>query len=218
MSLGEASHLLGVSPGTVRRWSDAGRLQVFTTPGGHRRFHRPTLESLLPSARATRSSLLRSGMTPARLARAYRHKLPAASRQLAWIGTLTDEQRDWFRVHGRRMAALLLAHLDAPDATSAADSLREVAAEAAAYGRIAAELGLSPGHSVEGILEFRRPFLHELGLVARRRGFDATETTEIVEKAERAMDHLLVAAITAQSAARVGAGPRHPRLSSGGDA
>jgi excisionase family DNA binding protein len=204
VSLGEASHLLGVSPGTVRRWSDAGRLQVFTTPGGHRRFHRPTLERLLPSGHAPRSSLLRSGMTPARLARAYRHELGAASRQLSWIGTLTEEQRDWFRVHGRRMAELLLSHLDAPDEIAASHSLREVTAEAAAYGRIAAELGLSLGHAVEGILEFRRPFLHELGLVARRRGFDATETTELMEKAERAMDRVLVAAITAQSVARVG--------------
>jgi excisionase family DNA binding protein len=215
VSLGEASHLLGVSPGTVRRWSDAGRLQVFTTPGGHRRFHRPTLERLLPAGRAPRSSLVRSGMTPARLARAYRHELGAASRHLAWIGTLTDEQRDWFRVHGRRMAELLLAHLDAPHEAAAGDSLQEVTAEAAAYGRVAAELGLSLGHAVEGILEFRRPFLHELGLVARRRGFDATETTELIEKAERAMDHLLVAAITAQSAARAEAGPRTATLGGG---
>jgi hypothetical protein len=115
------------------------------------------------------------------------------------------------------MAELLLVHLDAPDAVAVDDSLREVTAEAAAYGRVAAELGLSLGQAVEGILEFRRPFLHELGLVARRRGFDATETTELIEKAERAMDHLLVAAITAQSAARAGAGARDATLG-GGDA
>lgn len=187
------------------------------TPGGHRRFHRPTLERLLPAGRAPRSSLARSGMTPARVARAYRHELGAASRQLAWIGTLTDEQRDWFRVHGRRMAELLLAHLDAPDVSTAGHSLEEVTAEAAAYGRMSADLGISLGHAVEGILEFRRPFLHELGLVARRRGFDATETTEIIEKAERAMDRLLVAAITAQSAARTANGPRNATRS-GGDA
>jgi excisionase family DNA binding protein len=212
VSLGVASHLLGVSPGTVRRWSDAGRIQVFTTPGGHRRFHRPTLERLLPAGRAPRSSV-RSGMTPARLARAYRHELGAASRQLAWIGTLNAEQRDWFRVHGRRMAELLLANLDATDEVAAAHSLREVSAEAAAYGRVAADLGLSLGHAVEGILEFRRPFLHELGLVARRRGFDATETTELIEKAERAMDHLLLAAITAQNVARVGTATGAPARS-----
>jgi hypothetical protein len=104
------------------------------------------------------------------------------------------------------MGELLLAHLDASDEIAADDSLRDVTSEAAAYGRIAAELGLSLGHSVEGILEFRRPFLHELGLVARRRGFDATETTDLMERAERAMDSLLLAAITAQSGARVGAG------------
>ena len=30
MGLSEASSLLGVSPATLRRWSDAGRLRVFT--------------------------------------------------------------------------------------------------------------------------------------------------------------------------------------------
>ena len=49
LGLSEASRLLGVSPATLRRWSDAGRLRVFTTPGGHRRFSRATLERLLPA-------------------------------------------------------------------------------------------------------------------------------------------------------------------------
>jgi excisionase family DNA binding protein len=206
--MGEASHLLGVSPGTVRRWSDAGSLAVFTTPGGHRRFHRQTLERLLPARHAARRTLLGSGLTTARVARAYRSELGSTSRRLPWIGGLTDEQRDWFRIHGRRLAALLLAHLDALDEIAAGHSLHEVTAEAAAYGRVAAELGLSLGQAVEGILEFRRPFLHELGLVARRRDFDTADTTEILEKAERAMDSLLVAAITAQSVGRVASAPR----------
>jgi molybdopterin-binding protein len=32
----EAAELLGVSDDTVRRWADAGRLQVVERPGGHR--------------------------------------------------------------------------------------------------------------------------------------------------------------------------------------
>ena len=155
-------------------------------------------------------------MTPARLARAYRHELGAASRQLAWIGSLTDEQRDWFRVHGRRMARSCSSRTSTRRTRSPpTTAFGEVTAEAAAYGRIAAELGLSLGHAVEGILEFRRPFLHELGLVARRRGFDAAETTGAIEKAERAMDSLLVAAITAQSVARVAEASGHATLTAG---
>jgi excisionase family DNA binding protein len=46
--VGEATRLLGVSPATLRRWADAGRLSVFTTPGGHRRFERSAVLALLP--------------------------------------------------------------------------------------------------------------------------------------------------------------------------
>ena len=56
LGLAEASHVLGVSPATVRRWSDAGRLHVFTTPGGHRRYRRGDLEAFLArSGPGTRS-------------------------------------------------------------------------------------------------------------------------------------------------------------------
>ena len=34
--VGEAAQLLGVSPDTVRRWADAGRLSTERTGGGHR--------------------------------------------------------------------------------------------------------------------------------------------------------------------------------------
>ncbi|HEV8654065.1 MAG TPA: helix-turn-helix domain-containing protein, partial [Candidatus Limnocylindria bacterium] len=38
LTLGEASRILGVDPDTLRRWADNGKVEVFTTPGGHRRF------------------------------------------------------------------------------------------------------------------------------------------------------------------------------------
>jgi hypothetical protein len=47
--------------------------------------------------------------------------------------------------------------------------------------------------TVEGFLRFRTPFLHELAAVARRRGFDTDQTTDLLETAERGMDALLLA-------------------------
>ena len=38
LSVHDASAMLGVSPATLRRWSVAGEIEAFTTPGGHRRF------------------------------------------------------------------------------------------------------------------------------------------------------------------------------------
>ena len=209
VGLGEASQLLGVAPGTLRRWSDAGQVPAFTTPGGHRRYRRAALERLLPGQRGQRPSLARSGMTASRLARAYRQEARAAARTMPWIFRLDDEQREWFRHHGRRLAEALLAHLDGSSAEEAAHGLERATGEAAEYGRVTSRLGVSLSQAVEGFLQFRRPFLHQVGLVARRHGFDVSATTEVMESAERAMDRLLVATMAAHSVER--AGRKHDR-------
>lgn len=202
IGLGEASRLLGVAPGTLRRWTDSGRVRAFTTPGGHRRFRRSALERLIPDESADRPSLVRSGVTAARLARAYRAEARVAAQHLPWLVALDDGQRAWFREHGRQLAAMLLGYLDATDEDGAAARLSEATAEAAGYGRMAAGLGVSLSQAVEGFLQFRRPFLHELAVVARRRGFDTESTTDLLETADGAMDRLLVAAMAAHSVDR----------------
>jgi excisionase family DNA binding protein len=199
LALGEASRLLGVAPGTLRRWSDMGQVPAFTTPGGHRRYRRAALEGLLPRQRIARPSLINSGMTASRLARVYRQEARRAARGLPWIVELNDEQRDWFRHHGRRLAEALLGHLDAPHAAGAESLLDDAAVQAAEYGRVTSDLGVSLSQAVEGFLQFRQPFLHQLALVTRRRGLDATATTELMGAAERAMDRLLVAAMAGHS-------------------
>ena len=45
MRLAEAAALLAVSPSTLRRWGDAGKVACRRTPGGQRRFDRAEIES-----------------------------------------------------------------------------------------------------------------------------------------------------------------------------
>jgi hypothetical protein len=169
---------------------------VFTTPGGHRRFSRQTLERLLPADRSQRPSLGSAGLTATRIARTYRRARRDVSIDLPWVLALTEAQRTLFREHGQLLAAHLLQYLDAPGPQAADDHLAEAAANAADYGRVAAAQGLSLSQTVEGFLRFRAPFHHELAIAARRRGFDTPETTDLLEAAERAMDQLLVATMT----------------------
>jgi len=203
LGLFEASRLLGVSPATLRRWSNAGRLRVFTTPGGHRRFSRSALERLLPADRTRRPTIGSAGLTPTQIARTYRRASREAAPELPWVLALTDDQRMLFRERGQLLAAGLLQHLDAPEPESAGRHLKEASANAAEYGRVAAALGLSLSQTVEGFLRFRMPFHQELAAAARRRGFDTAETTGLLEAAERAMDRLLVATMTGHSVAVV---------------
>src|SRR5436309_8202307 len=97
VSLSEASRMLGVSPATMRRWSDAGRVRVFTTPGGHRRFSRDALERLLPADRSRRPSIGAAGLTPSRISRSYRRARREGGPELPWVRALTDEQRGRLR-------------------------------------------------------------------------------------------------------------------------
>src|SRR5213593_1000408 len=93
LTLAEASRVLGVSGATLRRWADDGRIPVFTTPGGHRRFSRRTLQHLLPAARTERPSLARLGASPERMIRAYRPV--GADHPIAppWMERLSDADR-----------------------------------------------------------------------------------------------------------------------------
>src|SRR6185369_13387174 len=199
IGLSEASRVLGVSPATLRRWSDAGRLRVFTTPGGHRRFSRAALQRLLPADRSRRPAIGGGGLTPTRIARSYRRASRVIAPELSWVLALTDSQKTLFRERGQMLAASLLQYLDAAEPETADRHLKAAAGSAAEYGRIAAGLGLSLSQTVEGFLRFRAPFHQELAIAARRRGFDTAESTDLLVTTERAMDQLLVATMTGHS-------------------
>ncbi len=49
LSTSQAAQALGVSLGTIRRWSDMGYLQSYRTPGGQRRFSREQIDRFVGS-------------------------------------------------------------------------------------------------------------------------------------------------------------------------
>ena len=159
---------------------------------------------MLPGDRVSRPPLARSGMSITRLSRAYRHEARSASQRMPWVGALTEQQREWFRTHGRELAELLVKHLDSPTEEAAEESLRRAAESAAGYGRMAADMGVSLSQAVEGFLQFRRPFLHQLALFADGRGLDSGATTELTETADRALDRLLVSTMAGHGVQHVG--------------
>jgi len=190
LGLGEASRLLGITPGTLRRWADHGQVPTFTTPGGHRRFPRSVIEGLVPTSRTRRPPL---GASPDRIAHAYRHARPAAP---PWMAALTEAERTDFRLRGRRLLETLIQHLDATDRAAAELLLEQAAGEAADYGRTAAALGLTLSDTVQGFLRFRTPFVAELAGIARKKGLDTREATALLVDAEAVMDRLLVSVMT----------------------
>jgi hypothetical protein len=149
-------------------------------------------------------------MSVTRLRRAYRQEARSVAQRMPWVGELTERQREWFRMHGRELAELLVIHLDASTDDAASESLRRAAEEAAGYGRMAADMGVSLSQTVEGFLQFRRPFLHQLSMFAEGRGLDAGATTELMEAADRAMDRLLMSTMAGHGVYRAGRRSRPP--------
>ena len=97
-----------------------------------------------------------------------------------------------FRRRGVELVGNLLGYLDAGQGRQAA--LLEVAERhAREYGAETAKAGASLSDTVEGFLQFRRPFVDELALLARHRHLDTREATELLADADTALDRLLVA-------------------------
>ena len=49
LSTSQVARRLGVSVGTVRRWSDDGHLRAYRTPGGQRRFSAEQVDAFVAS-------------------------------------------------------------------------------------------------------------------------------------------------------------------------
>ena len=49
VNVGKAAAYLGVSPASLRQWSDEGLVRVYRTPGGQRRYRLADLEAFIAS-------------------------------------------------------------------------------------------------------------------------------------------------------------------------
>lgn len=215
VTLTEACRLLGVSPSTIRRWGDTGMVRTFVTPGGHRRFSRTGLEALLPDRPKARPSLGEMGETPGRMARAY-GRADVHSTHMPWVDGMDESQRERFRTYGRGIVAALVAALDTDDPRRRQDHLREAEDACTEYGRVAGLEGLASATTADLFLRFRRPFLAELGALARRRELDAAATSALIADANAALDGLLLATLRGWEAAAMGSRRgRRPASSTG---
>ena len=222
LSLGPASQLLGVDPGTLRRWADEGRIAVYTTPGGHRRFDRRAIERLATERRpgmgrrTTRPpsrSLTSMGATPERLQRVYRQSYSAATSAAKASPhgdgprppAVDDVERAAYRQDGRGLVTALVAYLDADPLDGAARSAAEADA-AALVDELARRMAGSRTSLTEAVALFvasRRPFMTELAGLGRRRMLDPVRLGGLYEDASSLLDRLLLRFIaTHQEASR----------------
>jgi excisionase family DNA binding protein len=193
LSLGPASRMLGIDPDTLRRWADEGRVEVYVTPGRHRRFDRRTIERLMANRRAGTRPLASLGAGSDRLTRAYRRSYATdAPAHRVDAGDTAELER--YRRDGRRLVDALVAHLDADPSDDDARSAAEAQATAVVdeLARRLAESGTGLTESVGLFVAARRPFLAELAGLGRRRALDAARLASLYEDASGLLDRLLI--------------------------
>lgn len=193
LSLGPASKVLGVHPDTLRRWADEGRIETFLSLGGHRRFDRRELERVRSSRQPGSVQPLSSlGATTDRLSRAYHRSYVAETDERSARSAVPARDHAAFRTDGRGLVASLVAYLDASDTGDREAAESTAAALTDDLARRLAAGGLSLTESVGLFVAARRPFLSELGAIARRRALDAERISAMFEEASALLDRLLV--------------------------
>ena len=189
LSIREASQLVGVSVATLRRWSDAGNVSAFTTPGGHRRFDRSVLLGLAGTPHMG-AQLDCADAKRTRMLRAYRHELRRTELESEAVRLLPDRARRQLRQLGTRVVTDLLTALESRGAASDRALLR-ARKGTAACALIAAQHRVQLADALGLFIRFRGTFLRQLGFVASSQGRSTLDTAALLVAASDALDNVL---------------------------
>ena len=188
--------MLGVDPDTLRRWADNGKVDVFTTPGGHRRFLKVSIDAMLPHSRpGKRPSLSAIGEPPDRIAAEFRKRVRTELSDQDWRARFDEGSLKWFRERGMRMSDLLIGSLDTARRSGRDQLLAQAEVLGREYGVEAKRAGLSLGEATQAFLFFRARFMAEIAQVARRRALATPQAASLFSEADRALDRVILALI-----------------------
>jgi hypothetical protein len=190
-----------VDPDTLRRWADNGKVDVFTTPGRHRRFLKVSIDAMLPRSRSSkRPSLSAIGEPPDRIATEFRKRVRTELSDQDWRARFDEGSLRWFRERGMRMSDLLIGSLDTPRRAARDRSLAQAEVLGREYGVEAKRAGLSLGEATQAFLFFRARFMAEIAQVARRRALETPQAASLFTDADRALDRVILALVTGHQA------------------
>lgn len=172
LTLHDASKQIGVSPATLRQWANQGKVRVFRTPGGHRRFSQIDMRALTlqqgrPSDPNDLDRLIHSALGRARLEIAS-GRLDRAP----WYRAFDEAAKQRHRELGHRLMTLLIQALrepsDAPDLTRNARHLGKE------YGRTSLRQGTTLTDALQAFMFFRDYIFEDLIELTSRGNSEAT--------------------------------------------
>lgn len=196
LSIEAACRLLGVDQSTLRRWSDAGKIPVFRTPGGHRRYNEDDLRAFQRGESRPRRRMSRRVLTDLSFS-GYASEYMRQARGRRWYGAYTPEQLEELRLLGRRLVDLAVRSI-----SGRADRepiLEEGQAIGRRYGALGAAAGLSAADAVEAFLFFRFPVIQAAARFIEESDVPAKRAVHIFAEITQFMDQVLSATVAAHA-------------------
>ena len=205
LTINAACAYLGVDQSTLRRWSDAGKVPVFRTPGGHRRYAESDLRALVGDGprRQERPRVSRQALTDRSLS-AYEEEYLRAARDRRWFQAYSPATQEEHRRLGRRVVDLAVRYASAGPGTGDRTSLlgegRQIGEH---YGRSGATAGLGVTETVEAFLYFRFPVVRSVMSLIEEEELAARRAARLFVEIGHFMDQVLIATVRAHEATSV---------------
>jgi excisionase family DNA binding protein len=194
LSIGEASHVLGVSEVTLRQWTDEGRIKAFITPGGHRRYSMANLKKFMgPHQKPHGIKDLATRLEDT----APVHREIAASyfQESAHYNKLDTESQQHFAALGRRFLNLIIKYVSEP--LKRDENLKSVKEAGAGFGEMAALRGLTLTETMQAFIQHRDPIINVTTDMMKKHEGVNRRIIESISLVNQALDEALVSLVTA---------------------
>jgi excisionase family DNA binding protein len=192
ITIRDACALLGVDQSTLRRWSDAGKVPVFLTPGGHRRYAEDDIRALARGNAREHRRISKQALTEASLSQYADDQYVTEMRQRPWYREFDAESLAVHRERGLAMVTLAVRYVSGR--ADREEILAEACEIARAYGRDSALHGFGISDAVQMYLRARTPiiqgvikFLDSGAISAARAGRVFTDVLAFMDRTLAAM-------------------------------
>jgi len=195
VSIGEASAILGVSEATLRQWSDEGKIKVFVTPGGHRRYAQTELRKILDTRKTTHAGIKDLVSEMAETSEVHAEIDRRFFGETAWYHTLNKEAQARLAGLGREMLRLVIRYL--VQRSRREETMAQARQIGQDFGKTLASLGLSLTDSVEAFIRHREPLLEAISHIVKKREAVNGRVVEAIPLVAQVMDEALVSLVAA---------------------
>ena len=194
ITIGEASHIIGVSEAALRQWTNEGKVKAFITPGGHRRYSRAELKKFTTSNRKVLGikdlvvELEDTVQLHREIARKHLNIAVCDDR-------LNQESQERLSKLGQRLLYLIVRYITVP--AKREETLKLACNVGHNHGEALARLGLSLTDSVEAFTLHRDPIMNAATHLMKKREALNARVVEAIPLVDHRMNEALVSMVAA---------------------